>query len=77
MQLFYWLMLKVGGAYVLKVGGAYVIEHSGGFFSSPLTHLCLASHTSDTGKQCRPRSDATECGHRIRVYIVCIEYRNF
>ena len=27
-----------------------------------LTHLCLASHKRDTGKQCRPRSDAAERG---------------
>ena len=27
-----------------------------------LTHLCLASHKWDIGKQCRPRSDAAECG---------------
>ena len=26
-----------------------------------LTHLCLASHERDIGKQCRPRSDAAEC----------------
>ena len=26
-----------------------------------LTHLSLASHKWDTGKQCRPRSDAAEC----------------
>ena len=25
------------------------------------THLCLASNKRDTGKQCRPRSDAAEC----------------
>ena len=25
---------------------------------SLLTHLCLASHKRDMGKQCRPRSDA-------------------
>ena len=34
-------------------------------FSLPengLTHLCLASYKWDTGKQCRPRSDTTECG---------------
>ena len=27
-----------------------------------LTHLSLASHKRDIGKQCRPRSDAAECG---------------
>ena len=27
-----------------------------------LTHLCLAFHKRDIGKQCRPRSDATEHG---------------
>ena len=27
-----------------------------------LTHIRLASHFWDLGKQCRPRSDATECG---------------
>ena len=27
-----------------------------------LAHLCLASHTKDIGKQCRPRSDAAERG---------------
>ena len=27
-----------------------------------LTHLSLASHKRDIGKQCRPRSDATERG---------------
>ena len=26
-----------------------------------LTHLCLVSHKSDFGKQCRPRSDTLEC----------------
>ena len=26
-----------------------------------LTHLCLASHKLDIGKQSRPRSDAAEC----------------
>ena len=29
---------------------------------SCLTHLCLASHIRGIGKQCRPRSDAAECG---------------
>ena len=28
----------------------------------PLTHISLASHFWDIGKQCRPRSDATERG---------------
>ena len=27
-----------------------------------LTHLCLESHKRNIGKQCRPRSDATERG---------------
>ena len=27
-----------------------------------LTHLSLASHKRDVGKQCRPGSDAAECG---------------
>ena len=27
-----------------------------------LTHLSLASHKRDIGRQCRPRSDAAECG---------------
>ena len=27
-----------------------------------LTHVCLASHKRDIGKQCRPRSDAAERG---------------
>ena len=27
-----------------------------------LTHINLASFLSDISKQCRPRSDATECG---------------
>ena len=42
-----------------------------------LTHLSLASHKRDIGKQCRPRSDAAECRmwHLIRVYTVCIKYR--
>ena len=26
------------------------------------THLCLVSHKMDLGKQCRPRSDAADCG---------------
>ena len=26
------------------------------------THLCLASNERDIGKQCTPKSDATECG---------------
>ena len=26
------------------------------------SHLCLASHKRDIGKQSRPRSDAAECG---------------
>ena len=26
-----------------------------------LTHLCLAFHKRDSGKQCRPRPDAREC----------------
>ena len=29
-----------------------------------LTHIRLASFLWDIGKQCRPRSDATECGVR-------------
>ena len=29
---------------------------------SRLTHLSVASHKRDIGKQCGPRSDATECG---------------
>ena len=28
----------------------------------PLTHLCLVSHKRDISKQCRPRSNAAECG---------------
>ena len=28
----------------------------------PLTHLSLASHKRDIGKQCRPRSDAAKRG---------------
>ena len=35
-----------------------------------VTHLCLASHNRDTGKQCR-------MWHLIRVYSVCINYSNF
>ena len=31
-------------------------------FDNLLTHLSLASHKGDTDKQCRPRSDAPECG---------------
>ena len=30
------------------------------FLDHILTHLCLASNKRDIGKQCRPRSDATE-----------------
>ena len=30
--------------------------------ASELTHLNLASNKKDTGKQCRTRSDAAECG---------------
>ena len=30
--------------------------------SGTLTHLCLASHKWDIGKQCRPRPDAAEPG---------------
>ena len=31
-------------------------------YSVTLTYLSLASHKRDIGKQCRPRSDASECG---------------
>ena len=34
-------------------------QKCGKFF---LTHICLASHFWDIGKQCRPRSDAAERG---------------
>ena len=38
---------------------------------STLTHLSLESNKRDTGKQCRPRSDAM-----IMVNMACIQYSN-
>ena len=37
-----------------------------------LTHLCLAFHNRDIGKQCIPRM-----WHLIRVCTICIKHRNF
>ena len=41
------------------------------------THLFLASHKRNIGKQCRPWWDARRTRRLIRVYTVCIKYRNF
>ena len=51
----------------------FYTEHSHGWrvpWEFLLTHLSLASHKMDIGKQCRPRSDAAFC-------TVCIKSRNF
>ena len=44
---------------VLKLSKPYQSNYPTG---KGLTHLSLASHERDTDKQCRPRSDAVECG---------------
>ena len=38
-----------------------------------LTHLCLASHTRDIGKQCGPRSDAADISTNMKIIIIIIK----
>ena len=47
------------------------------YFRHLLTHLCLASHKRDIGKQCRPRSDAAECGVWSGSTLFAITLENF
>ena len=42
--------------------GRFVVMETILWLSVCLTHLSLATHKRDTGKQCRPRSDAAVCG---------------
>ena len=43
----------------LCISNSILITH---FYLTKLTHLSLASHKRNIGKQCSPRSDAAECG---------------
>ena len=41
---------------------------------SHLIHICIASHFWDSGKQCRPRSDATERGNIPNIGNGLVQY---
>ena len=47
---------------IVLSGAASEIKERFRVSKTNLTHLCLASHKRDIGKQCRNSSDATECG---------------
>ena len=55
---FVWILNK----HVFFFGSVYNLSGSLWNLFVYLTHLSLASHKRDTGKQCRPRSDAEERG---------------
>ena len=46
---------------IISIMSSQLVERGPNYYLA-LTHLSLASHKRDIGKQCRPRSDATEWG---------------